>query len=116
MLKRILFALILSPLGSSIFALDCPSVPNTESFFPDSWGIDEANTRFVTSEDSQIDSENVHLLKLKWSYGLSTTAPRFYPLVTPDTIYIGDGENGLVALDRESGCVRWRWVCRLQTI
>ena len=53
MLKRILFALILSPLGSSIFALDCPSVPNTESFFPDSWGIDEANTRFVTSEDSQ---------------------------------------------------------------
>ena len=108
MLKRILFALILSPLGVSVFALDCPSVPNTESFFPGNWGIDEANTRFVTSEDSQIDSGNVHLLKLKWSYGLSTTAPRFYPLVTPDTIYIGDGENGLVALDRESGCIRWR--------
>ncbi|GIR64007.1 MAG: hypothetical protein CM15mP68_6730 [Pseudomonadota bacterium] len=49
-----------------------------------------------------INADNVHRLELG-AYGLSTEAPRFYPLVTPDTIYIGDGENGLVALDRESG-------------
>jgi len=93
---------------STAWATDCSSAPNTERFFPASWGIDAANTRFVQSADSQINAQNVHRLQLKWAYGLSTKTPRFYPLVTSDTIYIGDGENGLLALNRESGCVRWR--------
>lgn len=93
---------------STAWATDCSSAPNTERFFPASWGIDAANTRFVQSADSQINAQNVHRLQLKWAYGLSTKTPRFYPLVISDTIYIGDGENGLLALNRECGCVRWR--------
>ena len=89
-------------------ANECASKPNTEQFFPSSWGIDVNNSRFVSPNNTGINANNVHRLELKWAYGLSTEAPRFYPLVTPDTIYIGDGENGLVALDRESGCERWR--------
>ena len=100
-----LFSLLLS---GGAWALDCASAPNTENFFPSGWGIDLANTRFVASENSRINARNVHRLQLKWAYGLSTQAPRFYPLVTSDTFYIGDGENGVLALDRESGCVRWR--------
>ena len=82
-------------------ANECASKPNTEQFFPSSWGIDVNNSRFVSPNNTGINANNVHRLELKWAYGLSTEAPRFYPLVTPDTIYIGDGENGLVALDRK---------------
>lgn len=94
--------------AGSVMAADCASTPNTDRFFPQSWGIDANSTRFVDTADTTINASNVHRLELKWAYGLSTQAPRFYPLVTPDTIYIGDGEQGLLALDRESGCVRWR--------
>ncbi|MYE23497.1 MAG: PQQ-binding-like beta-propeller repeat protein, partial [Gammaproteobacteria bacterium] len=51
---------------------------------------------------------NVASLKLKWSYNLGDNSPRSMPLVTEDTLFIGDG-NGLVALDRETGCERWRF-------
>jgi polyvinyl alcohol dehydrogenase (cytochrome) len=100
--------LLLLALPSTIMAAECASKPSTERFFPATWGIDSDNTRFVSAADTSINAQNVHQLELKWAYGLSTQAPRFYPLVTPDTIYIGDGDNGLLALDRESGCERWR--------
>jgi polyvinyl alcohol dehydrogenase (cytochrome) len=108
MFKTLHIILISMLLSGGAWALDCASVPNTEKFFPSGWGIDLANTRFVAAENSRINADNVHQLRLKWAYGLSTQAPRFYPLVTADTVYIGDGENGVLALDRQSGCVRWR--------
>ena len=108
MFSNVRIAVITLLFSGNAWALECASVPNTEKFFPPSWGIDVANTRYVTPENSQITADNAHQLQLKWAYGLNTQAPRFYPLVTEDTIYIGDGENGLVALDRERGCVRWR--------
>lgn len=108
MFSNVRIAVITLLFSGNAWALECASVPNTEKFFPPSWGIDVANTRYVTPENSQITADNAHRLQLKWAYGLNTQAPRFYPLVTADTIYIGDGENGLVALDRERGCVRWR--------
>ena len=69
------------------------------------WGLDVRNTRFQTQ--SSIDSTNVDRLKLKWTYALSNTTPRSYPLVTEDTIFIGDSGRGVVALDRATGCERW---------
>ena len=60
-------------------------------FLPRSWGIDEANTRFVTSEDSQIDPERASEAQVVvWPKHHRTSV---LPLVTPDTIYIGDGET-----------------------
>ena len=108
MLRVVHFLFLTLLLSGTAWAADCDSVPSTERFFPAAWGIDLANTRYVSPTHSKINAENVRRLELKWAYGLSTQAPRFYPLVTPDTIYIGDGEKGLLALDRESGCVRWR--------
>ena len=58
-------------------ANECGSKPNTEQFFPDSWGIDVNNSRFVAPGNTSINAENVHRLELKWAYGLSTQAPRF---------------------------------------
>ena len=69
------------------------------------WGIDARNTRFQPR--SEIRADNVDRLQLKWAYALHSSSPRSYPLVTRDTIYIGDSGYGLVALDRDSGCERW---------
>ena len=69
------------------------------------WGIDHRNTRYQPK--SSINAANAKQLTLKWAYGLASTTPRSYPLVTEDTIFVGDGGRGLVALDRASGCERW---------
>ncbi len=74
---------------------------------PASWGLDTHNTRLQTN--STIDVSNVSGLQLKWVYGLANDIPRSFPLVTEDTIFIGDAGFGVVALDRESGCVRWTY-------
>jgi polyvinyl alcohol dehydrogenase (cytochrome) len=80
-------------------------LPGFESSYAEGWGIDQRNTRYQPR--STIDSGNVARLSLKWAYGLASTTPRSYPLVTEDTIFIGDGGRGLVALERETGCERW---------
>lgn len=83
----------------------CATAPDLTAFSPAGWGLDERNTRF--QPQSGIDASNVAGLTLKWAYGLATRKPRSWPLVTPDTIFIGDTGAGLVALDRETGCTRW---------
>jgi polyvinyl alcohol dehydrogenase (cytochrome) len=86
-------------------AADCTSRPGLTAFASDAWGIDAHNTRFQPK--TTITAANVGRLKLKWVYGLSTDMPRSYPLVTEDTIFIGDAGHGIVALNRRNGCTRW---------
>lgn len=81
------------------------STPGLEANYASGWGIDARNTRFQPR--SSLDSSSAADLKLKWVYGLAETTPRSMPMVTEDTIFIGDGGRGVVALDRESGCERW---------
>lgn len=81
--------------------------PGLKQRFSTSWGIEYSGERFQSSAKTSINANNASTLSLKWAYGLSTSRPRSYPLVTEDTIFIGDGGNGLVALDKETGCVRW---------
>jgi polyvinyl alcohol dehydrogenase (cytochrome) len=91
-----------------VAAAECGIVdpePGFESSYAEGWGIDKRNTRYQPR--STIDSSNVGKLSLKWAYGLASVSPRSYPLVTEDTIFLGDGGRGLVALERETGCERW---------
>ncbi|MDC1322080.1 PQQ-binding-like beta-propeller repeat protein [Pseudomonadales bacterium] len=109
----VLSVLVLSIFFQSIFvqahAADCEETQaDLAGAFPQYWGIDEHSTRFVPAEHTNINATNVHQLKLKWAYGLKSNSPRSYPLVTKDTIFFGDSGAGLLALDRETGCVRWR--------
>ncbi|MFP6806226.1 MAG: PQQ-binding-like beta-propeller repeat protein [Pseudomonadales bacterium] len=94
--------------GLGVAAAECGIVdpqPGFESSYAEGWGIDKRNTRYQPR--STIDSSNVGKLSLKWAYGLASVSPRSYPLVTEDTIFLGDGGRGLVALERETGCERW---------
>ncbi len=79
--------------------------PHLESSYAAGWGIDHRNTRYQPR--SSIDSANAGKLTLKWVYGLASSTPRSYPLITEDTIYVGDAGRGLIALDRATGCERW---------
>lgn len=84
-----------------------PSIAPTDFATPytTGWGIDRRNTRYQAH--SSLRSGNAGRLQLKWVYGLASETPRSYPLVTGDTLFIGDAGRGLVALDRDSGCERW---------
>src|SRR5450432_1444362 len=91
-----LVALALS--SAAARAADCPGRPGLTTFASDGWGIDARNTRF--QPNTTITAANVGRLKLKWVYGFAGDQPRSYPLVSNDTIFIGDGGHGLVALNR----------------
>lgn len=86
-------------------AKDCAGTPGLTGFASDGWGIDARNTRYQPK--TTITAANVGRLKLKWVYGLAGDAPRSYPLVSDDTIFLGDAGHGVVALNRERGCARW---------
>ena len=81
--------------------------PGLEKFYSQTWGTQFNGQRFQSSANTSIRADNAATLELQWVYGLATNKPRSYPLVTEDTIFIGDGERGLVALDKNNGCVRW---------
>lgn len=84
---------------------DVSSTPQFNKTYAQGWGIDKRNTRY--QPQSELNAANIDELKLKWVYGLADTTPRSYPLITDDTIFVGDGGRGIVALERSSGCERW---------
>ncbi len=84
---------------------DAASAPSLERFYSHAWGYDARNTRY--QPDAALHAGNVGSLRLKWVYGLAGNTPRSYPLVTEDTVFMGDPGRGVVALDRETGCERW---------
>ena len=104
-IRYLAFAPLLSALPASAACEKVDPVPHLESSYATGWGIDHRNTRYQSR--SSIHSGNVAKLALKWVYGLASTTSRSYPLVTEDTIFVGDAGRGLVALERSSGCERW---------
>lgn len=105
---KLLALLCLCGLGiENAAAVDCDTTqaPGLQTSYSKGWGIDHRNTRYQPS--SSITASSAPNLKLKWVYGLAETTPRSYPLITEDTIFVGDGGRGIVALDRETGCERW---------
>lgn len=96
-------------LSGSAWASDCPkSIDATPSV--QGWGIDVRNHRYISDAKAGIDADNLDALKIKWVFALpDTDAPRFLPLITPDTVVVTD-ESGIVyALSRTEGCEKWRF-------
>lgn len=106
---RHLFAALICASASNYSLALCEntrSEPGLEHVYSQAWGTEYNGQRYQA--DTTINAENASDLTLQWSYGLSTTRNRSYPLVTEDTLFIGDGSRGLVALDRATGCIRWQ--------
>jgi len=71
------------------------------------WGLGLDNKRYVNDELTQINTDNVGSLTLRWSLAFpKVTDMRSQPVIIGDTMYIGDKAGKLYALDRITGCVR----------
>jgi polyvinyl alcohol dehydrogenase (cytochrome) len=71
------------------------------------WGGAQGNQRYQ-AEETILNPDNVHGLKLKWAFGFpETTRVRSQPTVTASFVYIGSQEGTVYALDADIGCIRW---------
>lgn len=72
------------------------------------WGLDPENTHALTSEQAGITRDNVGSLKLKWAFGLpESSRVRSQPSLAGGSLFIGTPTGQVLALDRETGCMRW---------
>jgi quinoprotein glucose dehydrogenase len=81
------------------------------------YGNDPGGSRF--SPLAQLTPKNVDGLKLAWTYRTGAPKARVLaslqvtPLKVDDTVYLCTGVNDIVALDAETGHVRWRFDAKL---
>lgn len=88
----------------------CDKFPETidekSKAYSANWGIGEFNNRL--QKDSEITTSNVGKLKLKWAFGFSKVNDlRSQPVYTEDALYVGSKSGHILALDPETGCVKW---------
>lgn len=73
------------------------------------WSHDPGQTRSVDS----LQAADLPGLTLKWAFAFDNTEqPRSLPAITQRAIFVGSQEGALWALDRETGCVYWRFEAR----
>ena len=74
------------------------------------WGYGNANDRFQPGDVAGITPRNVAALELAWAFAYPGVAEaRSQPVLTADTIFSGTKSGLVLALDRQSGCVKWHF-------
>ncbi|MBX2870688.1 MAG: PQQ-binding-like beta-propeller repeat protein [Saprospiraceae bacterium] len=74
------------------------------------WGFNLQNHRYISSEQSSINEENVHQLKLSWVFAFpNATRARSQVTVYGETLYTSSPTGLIHALDRKTGCIRWTY-------
>ena len=74
------------------------------------WGLDLANTRHVSAQASGLSAGNIARLHLKWAFGVDgAIRMASQPALAGGAIYLGAQDAYVYALDRRSGCLRWRF-------
>lgn len=71
-------------------------------------GFDDRNTAAVSSDVSQLNSDNVNRLELRWAFELPNTSDtRSQPVISGTTIFVAAQGGDIFALDRRTGCIKW---------
>ncbi|MCW1429850.1 PQQ-binding-like beta-propeller repeat protein [Novosphingobium sp. JCM 18896] len=74
------------------------------------WGLDAANSHAVPANATAITRSNVGSLRLKWAFGFpDANRARSQPAIAAGAIFVGSHNGGVYALDRATGCLRWRF-------
>ena len=77
------------------------------------WGLDPANTHAVSTEVAGIDRASAGKLKLKWAFGVpDSIRMRSQPALAGGAIFFGTHASAVYALDRETGCARWKFAAQ----
>ena len=74
------------------------------------WGLTATNTRYVDNKTAGLDANSVDKLRLKWAVGFDAAVRvRSHPALAGGAIFIGTQDGQVYALDRASGCMRWKY-------
>ncbi len=111
---RVLLALIFPAIATvTALAEQCePALASSIDLTPhiNGWGINKKNHRFIAESNAGINRDNVANLQVKWVFAMpKTKTPHTQPFITTDTVFIGDEPGMVYALDRETGCEKWRF-------
>lgn len=104
-----LLTLLLIGLSPTAAAQSCPSNAGIQHFSSNGWGLGASNQRYQNNAEQGLRRDNIGSLELAWAFALDSDSPHSYPLVTEDTVFIGTTEGRLLALDRDTGCLRWEF-------
>lgn len=100
-------------ISASALAEQCsPAVASVIDLTPsiNGWGVNKRNHRFIGEADAGITKDSLAGLQVKWVFALpDTESPHTQPFITPDTVFIGDEPGMIYALDRDTGCEKWRF-------
>jgi polyvinyl alcohol dehydrogenase (cytochrome) len=111
--KTLSIAILSLMVCGDVLANACaPEIAAAIDLTPDinGWGINDKNHRFIAEADAGISKDNLDRLRVKWVFALpDTSAPHTQPFITPDTVFIGDEPGMVYALDRDTGCEKWRF-------
>jgi polyvinyl alcohol dehydrogenase (cytochrome) len=73
------------------------------------WGFGPQNHHYLPTATTGISAANVGQLRLKWAFALpGANRVRSQPMPAGGALYLGSHSGEVFALDRDSGCVRWR--------
>ncbi len=79
------------------------------------WGFDPSNTHSVSAKAAGLTRADLGKLKLKWAYGFAdSNRARSQPSLAGGAIFTGSHNGEVLALDRATGCERWRYQARAE--
>ena len=79
------------------------------------WGYDMANSHAVSAKAAGFTRADLGKFKLKWAYGFADASrARSQPSLAGGAIFTGSHNGDVLALDRATGCERWRYQARAE--
>lgn len=74
------------------------------------WGLDPHNSHTVPTALAGVDRATIGAMKLKWAFAFpEANRARSQPALGGGAIFVGSHNGSVYALDRETGCLRWRF-------
>lgn len=74
------------------------------------WGWDPQQTHAVTAAHAGLTAADLPKLKLKWAFGFpDSDRARSQPALAGGALLVGSHNGSVYALDRATGCTRWRF-------
>lgn len=101
--KSVSDEVIVAPPQCTDTAIDPSRGPSVQG-----WGVDLANKRYFGEQLTSISIADLPEMELAWAFAFpDASRVRSQPTVAGDTLFIGSQAGQVMALDRNTGCVRW---------